>query len=109
MDIGACICLYRCSIVPFNAGLKTLFGESGFIAFALPGFAVGLSFNLVDLLILDWLMFWLWTPRSILLPVTEDMKQAYKDPLCHLKKAGNGTFISILAGLAIGLIVWLIG
>lgn len=97
-------------LVPFlsTMALKTQFGESEFLALALHAFGVSFIFNLVDLLILDWFMFCLWTPRFIMLPGTEDMGQAYKDAIYHLKKAGNGTLISIIAGLAIGLIVWLI-
>jgi len=95
-------------LVPFlsTLSLKNQLGEPGFIALFLHAFGVAFIFNLVDLFILDWLLFCLWTPRFIVVPGTEGMP-AYKDPIYHLKKALNGTVISIVAGLVIAFLVWL--
>ncbi|WP_433774117.1 nitroreductase [Bacillus wiedmannii] len=61
-------------------------------------------FNLVDLFIMDWLIFCWITPRFVVIPSTEGMK-GYKDYKFHLKGAIVGTlFLAIvslfLAGIA---------
>ncbi|MGD6891979.1 nitroreductase [Bacillus mobilis] len=67
-------------------------------------FGILMIFNLVDLFILDWLIFCWITPRFIVIPSTEGMK-GYKDYKFHLRGAIVGTkFLAIvslfLAGLA---------
>ncbi|WP_033657151.1 hypothetical protein [Bacillus cereus] len=61
-------------------------------------------FNLVDLFIMDWLIFCWITPRFVVIPSTEGMK-GYKDYKFHLRGAIVGTlFLAIvslfLAGIA---------
>ncbi|GAB6437524.1 MULTISPECIES: nitroreductase [Bacillus] len=67
-------------------------------------FGILMIFNLVDLFILDWLIFCWITPRFVVIPSTEGMK-GYKDYKFHLRGAIVGTkFLAIvslfLAGLA---------
>lgn len=79
----------------------------GFLLLFRHAFGISFMFNLVDLLVLDLLLFCLITPKFIVLPGTEGMK-AYKDFKYHLSKAVKGTLISGIAGLVIAGIVWLI-
>ncbi|PDZ69346.1 nitroreductase [Bacillus cereus] len=67
-------------------------------------FGILMIFNVVDLFILDWLIFCWITPRFVVIPSTEGMK-GYKDYKFHLRGAIVGTkFLAIvslfLAGLA---------
>lgn len=67
-------------------------------------FGILMIFNLVDLLIIDWLIFCSITPRFVVIPSTEGMK-GYKDYKFHLKGAIVSTpFLAIvslfLAGIA---------
>ncbi|PEP28810.1 nitroreductase [Bacillus wiedmannii] len=71
----------------------------------LHAFGIVMIFNLVDLFILDWLIFCWITPRFVVIPTTEGMK-GYKDYKFHLRGAIVGTkFLAIvslfLAGIAI--------
>ncbi|PFV82355.1 nitroreductase [Bacillus sp. AFS059628] len=68
-------------------------------------FGILMIFNVVDLFILDWLIFCWITPRFVVIPTTEGMK-GYKDYKFHLRGAIVGTkFLAIvslfLAGIAI--------
>ncbi|KMP29559.1 hypothetical protein [Bacillus wiedmannii] len=67
-------------------------------------FGILMIFNLVDLFIIDWLIFCWITPRFVVIPSTEGMK-GYKDYKFHLRGAIVGTqFLAIvslfLAGIA---------
>ncbi|MES5955523.1 nitroreductase [Bacillus fungorum] len=67
-------------------------------------FGILMIFNLVDLLIIDWLIFCWITPRFVVIPCTEGMK-GYKDYKFHLREAIVATqFLAIvslfLAGIA---------
>lgn len=63
-------------------------------------FGVVFIFNLVDLLLLDWLLFCFITPNFLIIPGTEGM-QAYKDYGYHFRAFLIGTVLSIAAGLVI--------
>ncbi|PFC13807.1 nitroreductase [Bacillus cereus] len=67
-------------------------------------FGILMIFNLVDLFIIDWLVFCWITPKFVVIPSTEGMK-GYKDYKFHLRGAIVGTkFLAIvslfLAGIA---------
>jgi hypothetical protein len=64
-------------------------------------------FNIVDWLLLDWLMFCTLTPRFLVIPGTEGMS-AYKDYGFHFRGFLKGCVFSVLAGLVIAAIVSLI-
>jgi hypothetical protein len=61
-------------------------------------------FNIVDWLILDWLMFCTLTPRFVVIPGSEGMAE-YKDYGFHFRGFLHGTVYSILGGLVIAGIV----
>ncbi|KFM99586.1 nitroreductase [Bacillus clarus] len=76
-----------------------------FIEAYLHTFGILMIFNLVDLFIIDWLIFCWITPRFVVIPSTEGMK-GYKDYMFHLRGTIVGTpFLAIvslfLAGIAI--------
>ncbi|MGH0597530.1 nitroreductase [Bacillus mycoides] len=79
-------------------------GKLLYIEAYLHTFGIVMIFNLVDLLIIDWLIFCWITPRFVVIPSTEGMK-GYKDYKFHLRGAIAGTpFLAIvslfLAGIA---------
>ena len=95
--------------VPFFSTLtlqRQYGGELPFLYLTVNAFGIGFNFNLVDLLVLDWLIFCSITPRFLVIPGTEGMK-AYKDYGYHFRGFLIGTVISIVAGLVIGGIVML--
>lgn len=98
------------AVVPF---ISTLIlkshsgGDTSFLHLFLNAFGVAFFFNLVDLLLLDWLMFCTITPKFLVIPGTEGMK-AYKDYCYHFKASLVGTALSVVAGLVIAGIVWFI-
>ncbi len=96
--------------VPFISTL-TLKRQSGgdvsFLQLFLNTFGVVFVFNLVDLLLLDWLMFCTITPKFLVIPGTEGL-EGYKDYYYHFKASLIGTVLSIVAGLVIAGIVWLL-
>jgi hypothetical protein len=75
---------------------------------ALLGNAFGIvfAFNLVDWLVLDWLMFCTLTPQFVVIPGTEGMA-GYKDYAYHFRGFLKGTVLSAMAGAAIAGIVFL--
>ncbi len=94
--------------VPFLSTLalkRSGLGELSFLQLSLHAFGVVFIFNLVDLLILDWLLFCTITPKFLVIPGTEGIS-AYKDYLFHFKASLIGTGISIMSGLVIAGIVY---
>ncbi len=94
--------------VPFISTL-ILKRQSGeiipFFTLFLNAFGVAFFFNLVDLLLLDWLLFCVITPSFLVIPGTERM-QEYKDYGFHFRAFLIGTGLSIAGGLVIaGLVV----
>lgn len=70
----------------------------GFFEAFLGIFTVLMVFNLVDLLIIDWLIFNLITPRLIVLPGTEGMA-GYKNYFFHFRGFLIGTAACLVAAL----------
>lgn len=96
--------------VPFISTL-TLNRQSGggasFLQLFVNASGVVFVFNLVDLLLLDWLMFCTITPKFLVIPGTEGM-EGYKDYYYHFKASLTGTVLSVVAGLVMAGIVWLL-
>jgi hypothetical protein len=94
-------------VVPFISTL-VLKHQSGelfsFFPLFINAFGVVFIFNLVDLLLLDWLLFCFITPSFLVIPGTNGM-QAYKDYGYHFRAFLIGTILSIAAGLMIAGIV----
>ena len=90
---------------PFYSTLtlrNTTPGEISFGILAINAFGVVFVFNLVDWLILDWLMFCTITPSFVVIPGSERAK-GYKDYGFHFRGFLIGTFYSVLVGVIIGL------
>jgi len=66
----------------------------------LCAFMVMMTFNLFDLVILDWLLFGLWLPRWAILPGTEGMA-GYKDYSFAFKGFLKGCVLSLVLGLSV--------
>lgn len=79
-------------------------GDVSFLQLFLNAFGVAFAFNLVDLLILDWLIFCTITPKFVVIPGTEGM-EGYKDYSYHFKASIIGTALSVVVGLVIAGIV----
>jgi hypothetical protein len=93
--------------VPFISTLTLKAENSGSIAFLslfLNAFGVSFSFNLVDWLVLDWIIFCTITPRFLVIPGTEGMDE-YKDYRYHFRGFLIGTIISGIAALIIAVVV----
>ena len=67
---------------------------------------VAFVFNLVDWLVLDWLIFCTLTPDFLVIPGTKS-NPAYKDYAFHLRGFIIGTILSAIAGLVLAGIVWM--
>ena len=80
--------------------------EFKYISLAFNAFGVAFAFNIVDWLVLDWLMFCTITPKFIILPGSEG-SSAYKDYWFHFRGFLIGTVFSLAAGLFIGGVVLL--
>jgi hypothetical protein len=89
--------------VPFISTLS-LKNQSGtpatFLQLFLNAFGVAFAFNLVDLVLLDWLVFCTITPKFVIIPGTEG-DEGYKDYAFHFRASIVGTIISLVAGLLI--------
>ena len=72
-------------------------GSATFGALFLNGFGVALFFNVVDLLIVDWLVLCRFTPRFLVIPGTEGMA-GYRDYGHHFR----GFIIGIGVSAALG-------
>lgn len=79
-------------------------GPISFWALWLNSFGVVFIFNVVDWLILDWLMFCTITPGFVVIPGTEGAA-GYKNYLFHFRGFLKGTVYSLVAGLIIAGIV----
>ncbi len=96
--------------MPFlsTLALKRQGGELiSFLQLFLNAFGVAFIFNLVDLLLLDWVLFCYLTPSFMVIPGTEGMP-AYKDYGYHFRASLIGTVLSLVAGLVIAGIVTLL-
>lgn len=96
--------------IPFASALSLKSdyqGQVSLATLAIHAFAVAFTFNVVDWLVLDWLLFCTITPALVVIPGSEGAA-GYKDYGFHFRGFLIGTAISAVAGLAIGAIVWLI-
>ena len=82
-------------------------GELSYFGAALHAFGIVFIFNLVDWLILDWLIFCTITPSFLVIPDTEGMA-GYKDYAFHFRAFRVGTVLSIVAGFIIGALVMIL-
>jgi hypothetical protein len=82
-------------------------GNIPFLALWLKATGVVWVFNIVDWLILDWLIFCTLTPHFVIIPGSEGMAE-YKDYGFHFRGFLHGTVFSILGGLIIAGIVFLL-
>jgi hypothetical protein len=79
-------------------------GGADFGALFLTAFGVAFTFNLVDWLIIDWLIVCTITPKFLVIPGTEG-HPFYKDYGKHFRGFLTGTVLSAVLGLVIGGIV----
>lgn len=101
-NIVGVIFLLTLFIIPLisNYNIKQ---DQGFISFQkafLNALGIEMIFNIVDWIILDWLIFCTITPRFIVIPGTEGMK-GYKDYGMHFKGFVIGTGFSVVVSLLI--------
>ena len=93
--------------VPFFSTVNLDRQGATFFQLFINAFGVAFIFNLVDLLLLDWLIFCTVTPKFLIIPGTDGFK-SYKDYGFHFRASLIGTFISIAAGLVIaGIVVFI--
>jgi len=89
---------------PTLAALSVKAASTTFLELFLVAFGVIFLFNLIDWLILDWLIFCTLTPKFVVLPGTEGMA-GYKNYWMHFHGFLIGTAISGAVGLIIAGIV----
>jgi hypothetical protein len=82
-------------------------GDASFTALFANAFGVAFIFNLVDWLILDWLLFCTITPKFLVIPGSEG-HPGYKNYYFHFRGFLIGTVFSALAGLVFAGIVYLV-
>lgn len=70
-------------------------------------FVIFFSVNIFDLLVLDWGVF--CHSRKLRIPGTEDMDEAYRGKLFHLKGAAVGTVLGMVVAVLAAGIVRLVG
>ncbi|MFH2040566.1 MAG: nitroreductase [Chloroflexota bacterium] len=95
-------------IIPFISTLRLklqLGANSSFMALFLNAFGVTFTFNLVDWLLLDWLMFCTITPKFVVIPGTEGLP-GYKDYAFHFRGFIIGTFLSTAFALLTAVVVF---
>jgi hypothetical protein len=86
---------------------QRLGGAASFLTLFLNAAAVAFAFNLVDWLVLDWLIFCTWTPRFLVVPGTEGMA-AYRDYAYHTRGFLIGSGFTLAAALVVAGIVTLL-
>jgi hypothetical protein len=89
---------------PLAAALSAKAAQHGFLGIFLSAFGVPFLFNVVDWLILDWLIFCTFTPRFSVLPGTEGMA-GYKNYAMHFRGFLIGTIYSAGIGVVIAVLV----
>ena len=92
---------------PFAAALASKTSDCNFLEAFLTAFGVAFLFNLVDLLILDWLVFCTITPGFAIVPGTAGLA-GYKNYAMHFRGFLGGSALSIVLGLLIATTVALI-
>jgi len=94
--------------VPFFSTLALKQANNGNISFVLlliNAFGVFWTFNLVDLLLLDWLIGCTFTPKFAIIPGTEGAA-GYKDYVFHFRGFLTGTVLSVIVGLIVAGVVF---
>jgi len=81
-------------------------GSASLVTLFINGFGVALFFNVVDLLIVDWLVLCRFTPRFLVIPGTEGMA-GYKDYGHHFRGFVIGVGVSALLGVLTAAVVYL--
>lgn len=89
---------------PLAAALSAKAAQHGFLGIFLSAFGVPFLFNVVDWLILDWLIFCTFTPTFAVLPGTEGMA-GYKNYAMHFRGFLIGTIYSAGIGVVIAVVV----
>jgi len=78
-----------------------------FIAIFAHAFGVGIIFNIVDWLVLDWLLLCTITPNFLIIPGTQGAK-GYKNYAYHFSGFLIGTLITTIAAIIIaGIVYWI--
>lgn len=95
-------------LVPISSTLALKPEHPTFFPLFINAFGVAQFFNLVDWLVLDWLMFCTITPKFLMIPGTEGMA-GYKDYGFHFRGFLIGTLLSGIGASMIAGIVLLIG
>lgn len=91
------VCLFG---FPLIAALSAKAAHQGFLEIFLCAAGVLILSNLVDWLIIDWLIICTLTPKFVVLPGTEGMA-GYKNYAMHFRGFLIGTGISVVVGLLI--------
>lgn len=78
--------------------------DATFAQHALHAAAVAFVFNVVDLLVIDWLVLCTWTPRRLVIPGTEGMA-GYTDYGHHFRGFIAGTIFSVVLGAIVAVVV----
>jgi hypothetical protein len=86
------------------AALTARAAGSGFVGTFLSAAGVPFVFNVVDLLILDWLIFCTFKPAFSVLPGTEGMA-GYNNYAMHVRGFVMGTLLSVVVGGVVAIIV----
>jgi hypothetical protein len=92
---------------PLGAALVSKRAGGDFLEAAVTSFGVVFLFNLIDWLLLDWLIFCTITPPFVVLPGTAGMS-GYKDYGMHVRGFLVGSVLSAVIGIAVATIaVWM--
>ena len=89
---------------PTLAALSVKAANENFLEIFLAAFGVLFLSNLIDWLILDWLIFCTITPKFVVLPGTEGMA-GYKNYGMHFRGFLIGTVLAVVIGLIIAALV----
>ncbi|MFA7076567.1 MAG: hypothetical protein WC152_07890 [Candidatus Izemoplasmatales bacterium] len=83
--------------------LKRTNSDFSFLKVFLNIFIISTSFNLFDLIILDWLIFSTIKPKYLVFPGTENMSE-YSDYMFHAKASLKGLIITVIYSLFLSII-----
>ncbi len=97
-------------VAAFLSTLAFVRGSEGgvpFLAAFFHAFGVVFTFNVVDWLLLDWVVFCTLTPKFLVIPGSEGMA-AYKDYFYHFRAFLTGAVLSLGGGLVVAAVAsWL--
>jgi len=92
---------------PTAAALEARASDQGFLFIFLSAFGVIFLSNLVDWLILDWLIICTITPKFVVLPGTEGMA-GYKNYAMHFRGFLIGTVLAAVVGFIVAILTTLL-